>query len=156
MTDYLTRAESLRRPAFLFQCFLFLFIFALLLAILCTMILDVRPRKAAARGKLWQFALCRAADYSPAAVLLFGVAFVLSFLPVAQSFATLRSSPASPNAYGGLSQTFWALETFPYFFQSHFDGSFFWWIVVIALSVLAFVLLWRNLRGLGRVEPSTS
>jgi len=154
MTDYLARAESLRHPAFLFQTFFVLFVIALFLAVLCYMVLDLRPNKAAARGKLWQFALCRAADYLPAAVLGFGLAFVLSFLPIARMLASFRSSAASPDAYGGLSHTFWTLETFPYFFQSHFDGSFFWWFVVIALSVLALALLWRNLRGLRRVQPS--
>ena len=143
LLPYLAQSDSLRREAMLFQTSAILLFVCGVMVALSFLLLEVRPRSFPQRPAAWQCLLCRTADYAPTAFFILSFAFLVSFLPIAHLFARYRSASASTDTFREISGTLRGLMEVPSSLRNILDPPFFWWLLTIALVILAALLLFR-------------
>ncbi len=141
--SYLVDSQSFLQRAFLFQTCAILLVVCGVIVALSIFLLETRPRFFPQRRAAWQRILCITADYAPASFLILNFVFLVSFLPIAHSFARYRSSGASIETLRELSSTLWTLMQIPLALQKILDPALFWLLLTMALVVIAALLLFR-------------
>jgi hypothetical protein len=140
---FLAQSDTLRQEAMLFQTSAILIFVCGVIMILSFLLLELRPRAFHQRNAVWQRILCRTADCAPASFFIFSCAFFVSFLPIAHLFAQYRSASASIDTFREISGTLWGLMEVPSSLQNILDPPLLWWLLTVALVILAALLLFR-------------
>jgi hypothetical protein len=151
MAAYLSRQKAFRAYALLFESTSILVLISAFAVALSYLILEFWPRSFPRRRAVLQRVLCGTADFAPASVLSFSAVFLLSYLPFARLFVEYRTQAGTSTAIRELSSTLWQLIQFRYSIEYLFEGTFIWWILTVALSLVAILVI---VRGFYRARPA--
>jgi hypothetical protein len=138
------RAKAFRTEAVFVQGFGTLSVLAGFAALSGVLLLELWPGRFRNATTIWRRAVCWAADYAPATLLVACGAFLLSFLPFQSAFEEYRTSNFLVGDEQVLTDAMWSLFEIPKYVVGVDAAVEVWSFVTIALSVLLLLVLLRG------------
>lgn len=147
------RAKAFRTEAVFVQGFGTLSVLAGFATLAGILLLELCPGRFRNANTIWRKAVCWAADYAPATLLVACGAFLVSFLPFQSAFEEYRTSSFLLSDEQVLTDAMWSLFEIPEHVVSVDGAVEIWSFVTIALTAL---LLFVLVRGLFRTRPTAA
>jgi hypothetical protein len=147
------RAKAFRTEAVFVQGFGTLSVLAGFATLAGILLLELCPGRFRNANTIWRKAVCWAADYGPATLLVAFGAFLVSFLPFQSAFEEYRTSSFLLSDEQVLTDAMWSLFEIPEHVVSVDGAVEIWSLVTIALTAL---LLFVLVRGLFRTRPTAA
>jgi hypothetical protein len=138
------RARAFRKEAVFVQAFGTLSVLAAFAALAGILLLELWPGRIRNANTIWRRAVCWAADYAPATLLVACGAFLVSFLPFQSAFEEYRTSNFLPGDEQVLTDAMWSLFEIPSYVVGVDAAVEVWSFVTIALIALLLVVLARG------------
>jgi len=138
------RAKAFRKEAVFVQGFGILSVLAGFAALAGILLLELWPGMFRNANTIWRRAVCWAADYAPATLLVACGAFLVSFLPFQSAFEEYRTSSFLLGDEQVLTDAMWSLFEIPEHVVGVDGAVEIWSFVTIALSALLLLVLVRG------------
>jgi hypothetical protein len=138
------RARAFRKEAVFVQGFGILSVLSAFAALAGILLLELWPGKFRNATTIWRRAVCWAADYAPATLLVACGAFLVSFLPFQSAFEKYRTSSFLLGDEQVLTDAMWSLFEIPEHVVGVDGAVEIWSFVTIVLSVLLLFVLVRG------------